>query len=183
MDYFPNARVWIQQVEIDSYATKMGSPPRLEWLTYGLDPESGASLERLAADGRLKKVDGVTQIAPGIEVRPAFDTHTAGSQYIVIDNGDEKPWVFPGDVCCVYENLGGEDGKSPLVPVGLATGSQECCLRSTDEMLTVALDDIDRVLPMHDERLWARYPSVQFEDGLHAAEIYLAPGVETRIGK
>ncbi|MDH6292853.1 MBL fold metallo-hydrolase [Rhodococcus opacus] len=184
VDYFPNARVWIQQSEVASYKTKIGSPPRLEWLSYGLDPETGDSLDRIAAEGRLKLVEGVAEVFPGVEVRPAFDTHTAGSQYVVIDDVEgETPWVFPGDVACVYENLGGVDGKNPLIPVGLATGSQECCLRSTDEMLTVAHDDIDQVLPMHDVRIWERYPSVQHEDGLHVAEVHLARGVESRLNK
>ena len=182
VEYFQRARVWIQTSEVESYKAKIASPKRLEWLSYGLDPQTGEMLERIAADGRLKLVEGPTQVFAGVEVRPAFDTHTAGSQYVVIEDG-ERPWVFPGDVACVYENLGGVDGKAPLIPVGLATGSQECCLRSVDEMLTIAHDDIDRVLPMHDVRIWERYPSVQYEDGLHVAEIHLAPAVQSRIDR
>ena len=181
LDYFPNARVWIQRREVDSWMHKFGAVPRLRWLAYGLDPDTGAALARVGGDGRLRLVDGVADVLPGVQVRPAFDTHTAGSQYIVIDAADGTPWVLPGDVACVYENIGGPDGKDPMVPVGLATGSQECCLRSTDEMLTVANDDITRVLPMHDVRLWDRYPTVQHDNGLHVAEITLAPRVPSRL--
>jgi glyoxylase-like metal-dependent hydrolase (beta-lactamase superfamily II) len=171
LGYFPNAEVWIQRREVDSWMAKWCAPPRFRWLREGLDPDTGATLAGLGAQGRLHLLEGAAEIVPGVRVRPAFDTHTEGSQYVTIDRGDDAPWVVPGDVAYVYDNLGGLDGLGPMIPVGLAQGSQELCLRSTDEMLTLAGDDVHRVLPMHEVRLWDRFPTQQFEDGLHVAEI------------
>jgi len=180
--YFPNANVYIQQRDVDNWMAKWNAGPRLSWLSGGLDPDTGADLAKIDGDGRLRLVEGTTPVAPGIEVRPAFDTHTAGSQYILLEASD-GPWVFPGDVAYVYDNIGGEDGTEPMVPIGLGQGNQECCVRSTDEMLTVAGDDVSRVLCSHEVRIWEKYPSIQFEDGQHVAEIALAPGVPSRINK
>jgi N-acyl homoserine lactone hydrolase len=182
LGYFPNAQAWIQRREVDSWMAKWCAPPRLHWLREGLDPDSGATLAGLGGEGQLHLLDGAAEIAPAVQVRPAYDTHTEGSQYVVIDRSDDTRWVVPGDVAYVYENIGGLHGKEPMIPVGLAQGSQERCLRSTDEMLTLAGDDVDRVLPMHEVRLWDRFPSTRFEDGLHVAEIALAPGEPSRLG-
>lgn len=183
LGYFPNARVWIQRRDVDNWMAKYGAPPRLRWLENGLDPETAAVLAKIGGQGRLRLVEGVADVLPGVQVRPAFDTHTAGSQYVVVETSEGTPWVFPGDVAYVYDNIGGLDGKGMMIPIGLAQGSQECCVRSTDEMLTAANDDITRVIPSHEVRLWERYPSIQYDDGLHVGEIALAPGVQSRIGK
>jgi N-acyl homoserine lactone hydrolase len=184
LNYFPNAVVHIQKRDVESWMTKWTAPPRLKWLCGGLDPNTGTDLARIGGEGRLRLADGAADVAPGIQVRPAFDTHTAGSQYIVLqanDSGD--PWVFPGDVAYVYDNIGGPDGDQQMIPIGLAQGSQECCVRATDEMLSVANDNIRRVLPHHEIRIFDRFPSKEFDDGLHVGEIALAKGVESRIGR
>jgi N-acyl homoserine lactone hydrolase len=181
--YFPNANVYIQRRDVDDWNGKWGAPERLRWLVLGLDPDTAADLAKVGGEGRLRLIEGAVEVLPGIQVRPAFDTHTAGSQYVVMDADDgEDPWVFTGDAVYVYENLGGLDGNDRFIPIGLATGSQECCLRVTDEMLTVAGNDIRRVVPFHENRIWERYPSTEFPDGLHVAELVLATDSKSRIG-
>jgi len=183
LPYFPNATVYIQRREVENWMAKWTAPPRQKWLCTGLDPDTGAELARIGAEGRLRLVEGVADVAAGIQLRPAFDTHTAGSQYIVLKSSDGGgPWVFPGDLAYVYDNIGGYDGVDEHRPVGLAQGNMECCVRSTDEILTAANDNIARVLCSHEVRLWDRYPSKEFDDGLHAGEIFLAEGVASRIG-
>jgi len=182
--YFPNADIYLQKREAENWLTKITAPPRLKWLCSGLDPETGPDLLKAGEEGRLRLVDGTVEPFPGITIRPAFDTHTAGSQFIVVepsDGGDN--WVFCGDTAYVYDNIGGLDGTEMHVPVGVAQGSQECCVRSTDEMLTAAGDNIHRVLPSHENRIWERYPSITLDDGLRVAELQLAPGVASRIGR
>jgi glyoxylase-like metal-dependent hydrolase (beta-lactamase superfamily II) len=183
VNYFPNANVYIQKRDVESWMSKWTVPPRMKWLCGGLDPDTGADLARIGGEGRLRLVDGVADVAPGIQLRPAFDTHTAGSQYVVLEPSDAGDhWVFPGDVAYVYDNIGGPEGTEQHVPIGLAQGSMECCIRSTDEMLTAANDNIGRVLCSHEVRLWDRFPTKEYDDGLHVAEITLAPGVVSRIG-
>jgi glyoxylase-like metal-dependent hydrolase (beta-lactamase superfamily II) len=184
LNYFPNANVYIQQREVDNWMAKWGTPGPMRWLAFGLDPGTAADLARIGEEGRLRLVQGVADVTDGIQVRPAFDTHTAGSHYIVVEAGDGgAPFVFPGDVAYVYDNIGGLDGTEPMAPVGHLQGSTECCIRSTYEMLTTAGNDSTRVFPSHENRLWDRLPSISFDDGLHVAEIQLAPGVASRIGR
>jgi N-acyl homoserine lactone hydrolase len=182
VNYFPNAQVYIQKRDVENFTDKWAVSERMKWLSFGLDPETGVDLQRLAVAGRLHLVEGVKELFPGITVRPAFDTHTAGSQYAVVESNDgAKPWIFTGDVVNVYDNIGGYEGDGPLMPVGHAQGSQECCIRVTDEMLTIAGDVTSRVVPSHEVRVWDRWPNKAFEDGLHVAELDLAPGVASRI--
>jgi len=181
--YFPNATIYIQRREVDNWMAKWGAAPRLRWLVGGLDPGTAAVLAKAGGEGRLRLVEGVADVLPGIQVLPAFDTHTAGSQYVVVESSDGgDPWVFTGDAAYLYDNIGGLDGDGPMVPVGLAQGSQECCVRVADQMLTAAGNNIRRVVPSHEVRIWDRFPSKQHEDGLHVAEIALAPGVSSRLG-
>jgi glyoxylase-like metal-dependent hydrolase (beta-lactamase superfamily II) len=182
VNYFPNARVYIQQRDVDNWMEKWSVPERMKWLSYGLDPGTGSDLANVAVDGRLHMTDGIEDLFPGISVRPAFDTHTAGSQYAVVqanDGGD--PWIFTGDVVNVYDNVGGLNGDEPLMPVGHGQGSQECCIRAANEILTIAGDHTSRIVPSHEVRIWDRWPTKLFDDGLHVAELELAPGVATRI--
>ena len=184
LNYFPNATVYLQRREAESWMSLVTEPPKSAWLCGGLDPATGADLVRIGREGRLRLVDGVADVAPGIQIRPAHDTHTPGSQYFVVqanDGGD--PWVFAGDTGYLYDNFGGYDGSGPLHPIGLAYGSNVCCIRSTDEMLKTAGGNIARVIPSHEVLLWQRFPSIQHADGNHIAEIQLAPGVASRIGR
>jgi len=182
--YFPNANVYIQRREVDNWMAKWGAPQRQRWLVNGLDPQTAADLAQIGGEGRLRLVEGAADVLPGIQVRPAFDTHTAGSQYIVVQAGDGgDPWVFTGDAAYTYDNIGGPDGDGPMVPIGLGQGNQECCVRVADEMLTTAGDNIHRVIPSHEVRIWDRFPTREYDDGLHVAELALAPGTASRIGK
>jgi len=180
--YFPNATVYLQQREAENYLTKITAPPRLKWLCAALDPNTGPDLLAIGAEGRLRLVEGVADVAPGLQVRPAHDTHTAGSQYAVLESNDASdPWIFCGDVVYVYENVGGLEGTEPHVPVGYGQGNWECCVRSSDEMVTVAGDNVRRLIPSHDVRLWDLFPTKTYEDGLHVTEIQLADGEPSKV--
>ncbi|GAA2880911.1 N-acyl homoserine lactonase family protein [Pseudonocardia halophobica] len=171
VEMLPSATVWIQEREVEDWTVKWTASPRLEWLRAGLDPDTGPTLARLRAAGRLRLVDGAAQVTPRVAVRPAFTSHTEGSQYVVLTGADGRPWVVAGDVAYVYENLGGLDGTQPLVPIGRVQGSVERCLRVTEEMLELVGENVSRVLPMHEARLWDQFPATRHDDGLHVAEI------------
>jgi N-acyl homoserine lactone hydrolase len=182
LEYFPNAQVYIQKREVDNFTEKWCVPTRMAWLSYGLDPATATDLAELTVQGRLHLVEGTQEILPGITVRPAFDTHTAGSQYVLVEANDGgDPWVFTGDVVSVYDNIGGVDADGPLMPIGHGQGNQECCLRVTDEMLTLAGDHTSRIVPSHDVRIWDRWPCAVGTHGLNVAELELAPGVPSRL--
>jgi glyoxylase-like metal-dependent hydrolase (beta-lactamase superfamily II) len=178
---FPNARVYIQRRELDMVLALESLAPRLRWLANAFDPDTAGELRRRHDAGLLSVVDGAAAILPAVSVAPAYDTHTSGSQYVVVETGAAGRWVFAGDVIYVYENLEGNDGDGVMIPVGLASGSQERDLLVMEEMLELVGDETRRVLPVHDSELWSRFPSHRWADGLHVAEIALAAGPKTRL--
>lgn len=173
---FPNARVWIQRREMDAYREALALPPRFAFLLRSCAADLPGVLAQRAADGQLSYADGRAQVLPGIEVRPAFDTHTAGSQFVLVDNGADGPWLFAGDNVYSYQNIEGLAGDGVLEPIGTATGSAATWLRCIDQALDLVGSDTRRVLPFHEQELFARFASRQFGDGLHVAQVSLAGG-------
>jgi len=126
--------------------------------------------------GRLTLLDGDAQVLPGIRVVAAHNTHTLGSQYVVVDQSPDDLFVLSGDTVTTYENLEGQDGNGEFIPIGLASGSITECLLTMEEMFQLVAGDIPKIIPFHEYKLWERYPSREFDDGLHLAEIFLRPG-------
>ncbi len=176
LDGFPRAHVHLQRREADSLAALRELPERFGFLRKATDPGLAAVLEERRARSLLTCVEGDHEVFGGLRLRPAFDTHTAGSQYVVVDNDADGRWIFPGDNVYVQENLTGVGGDGVLVPIGSSAGSQERWLRVADGMLAEVHRDPRRILPFHDQGLWDRFPGRVFEDGLHVAEISLAAG-------
>lgn len=176
VDAFPNARVYIQSREISNFVEGRALPDKFSFLTIACDPDLLLSLVARMKAGLLTVLDGPEEILPGIRVTPAIETHTAGSQYVTVDNAGDGRWVLPGDNVYVYENLEGMNGDGHYVPIGLANGSIDRCVRLMDEIYASVGWETTRVLPFHELRLWERFPSHRYEDGLHVAEVSLAPG-------
>lgn len=173
---FPNARVIVQEREINQLLWAKSLPDHLRWLMFAYDAEHVVELVKRWADGGMVVIDGEDEVLPGISAVAAPDTHTAGSQYVVVDDGRGDRWVFAGDNVYVWENLEGENTDGQMIPIGLASGSMTECLLAMDRMLTAANRQVSHVLPFHENLLWERFPSRRFEDGLHVAEVSLRSG-------
>lgn len=182
IDTFPQARVYLQAREITKYLEAQSLSDRFSFLQVACDPDDMIALIRRSNAGLLNLVEGEHEVLPGLTLRPAMDTHTLGSQYVTIENDADGRWVLPSDNVYVYENLEGCDGDGHYVPIGLVTGSVERSLFVMDEMYRWVGEDAHRVVPFHEANLWAHFPSRTYEDGLHIAEITLAPGEPSRIG-
>ena len=176
---FPGAHVVIQRREIERYQEALALPRRFEFLTRACEATLPRTLEARASEQKLTYADGELAVLPGIELRPAFDTHTAGSQFVLVENAADGSWLFAGDNVYVYENIEGLRGDGVLEPIGTSTGSQSVWLTTIDTALSWVGREPGRVLPFHDGRLWDRFPSRQHDDGLHIAEISLAAGHES----
>lgn len=172
VDAFPGAHVWIQRREIDSYLAAAARPARFEFLTRSCQ----ADLPRRLAARQATLVDGVAEVAPGLELRPAHDTHTAGSQLVAVTNEADGTWLFAGDNVYSYENIEGIRGDGVLAPIAMSTGSATAWLDLADAMLTSVGGDSRRILPFHEAAVWNRFPTTTFDDGLHVAEVSLAGG-------
>jgi N-acyl homoserine lactone hydrolase len=181
-DAFPNAKFYLQEKELSKWVWAMALDSRFRWLNIATDPGDVMRAVDLARQGRLTLIDGDRDdVLPGIDIRAAFDTHTWGSQFVTVRNGDKSgsdSWVLAGDLVYSFENLTGQDTTQPIqyTPVGLGVGSQTNMLFTTDQMVKEGGGDLERVIPIHEEGLRDRFPSRINEHGLRVTELCLAPG-------
>lgn len=173
---FPNARVVIQGRELEGLRTAAARGPRFEFLVRSSQNDLS---EHLASrpPGAVTLADGPLQVCEGISVLPAYDTHTVGSQIVVVDNEADGRWVFAGDNVYSYENVEGLHFDGVLAPIAMSTGSPTRWIDFIDETLTSVGGEVNRILPFHEARVWDRFPSVEHPDGLHVAEVSLAAGL------
>lgn len=190
LDDFPNAKVYVQEREITKNVWAMALPPRMAFLSFGVDPGDILKCVELGRQGRLTLVDGDAEdILPGIDLRVAYDTHTFGSMYIVVRNdgarASQDSWVLTGDLLYVYENITGAGdltGKgTTYTPVGFAVGSNENLILSTEAIMKAAGGDMDRLVMVHEQRLGEHFPSRVGDDGLRITEICLSDGESSRV--
>jgi glyoxylase-like metal-dependent hydrolase (beta-lactamase superfamily II) len=187
-DHFPNARFYIQERELTKWVWAMSLDHKFRWLTAAIDPGDIMRSIRFAQEGRLVCVNGALEdVLPGVDLVPAFDTHTPGSQFVVVRNDGKKQskdaWVLAGDLVYCLENVKGLDADDAgYVPIGLAAGSQTNLLLATHEMLARVGGEEERVIAVHEPRLKDIYPSRASELGLQIVEVALGSGQPSRVG-
>lgn len=180
---FPNATVYMQEVEVSKWIWAMSLPQQFEWLTGAVDPGDILRGVELSKEQRLVLVNGdKTDVVPGIDLFAAFDSHTFGSQFIRVRNGsDTDSWVLAGDLVYVFENTQGRNGSNAYIPIGLATGSQTNLLLTTEKMMNLVGRDFKRIIPVHEERLGTIFPARKSSKGLNVVEVALAAGETSRV--
>ncbi|MCU1569753.1 MAG: N-acyl homoserine lactonase family protein [Naasia sp.] len=178
--HFPNATFYLQKVELESSRWALDNKHLYSSIIGALDPEDVTMLEDLAESGRLRLLDGpVEDLFPGLHIRTAYDTHTMGGQYVVVENGGES-WVVTGDALYSYENAEGIGGSGEMVNIGFGGGSGWRGLQIIDEMARTA-GDTNRLVIVHEYDTFRRHPSRKYDDNLSVAELLLAPGEPSRI--
>ena len=181
-DLFPKAKFHIQERELSKWVWAMSLGRKFRWLTEVVDPGDIIRVVDLARQGRLVCVDGASEdVLPFIDLHPAHETHTPGSQYVVIRNDGKREsadtWVLAGDLIYQFENLHGNNPADPYyVPVGLASGSQTNLIFAVDEMIKRVGGETRRVIPAHEDGLKDVFPSRIAKNGLRITEIALADG-------
>ncbi len=60
-------------------------------------------------------------------------------------------------------------------------GSYERCILTMEEMWQSVDADVTRIIPFHEQGLWDVFPTHQFDDTLHVAELSLAAGEPSRV--
>lgn len=179
--WFPGARFYLQRRELEASQEALDASPLFDTLIGALDPEDVSHLARLVDEGRLTLLDGdVPEFLPGLSIVAAHDTHTPGSQYVVLTDHLERNWVVTGDNLYSYENAEGRDGEGPPVNIGFGGGSGWNGLRVIDRMARTA-GDTNRLVIAHESATFRRHPSRKYPDNLHVAELLLAPGERSRI--
>lgn len=109
---FPNARVVVQQRELD-YAKDP-----LQWHNKAFERLPGVEAPWRRAEARILAVDGDAEVAPGIRV-VALPGHTPGSQGVLVDGADHR-LLIAGDCVDTYENWEG-DADADHIPSGQFT--------------------------------------------------------------
>jgi N-acyl homoserine lactone hydrolase len=187
LDYFPNAKFYIQQRELEKWVWSLTLGPEFRFLVGGTDPADIAKAVELARQGRMITIDGDREdVLPGIDVRLAADTHTYGSMYITVRNdgarNSEDTWIFAGDLIYTYDNLTGLDPDSPqIIPIGLAVGSQSNLIFASEAMLKAVGRETRRVIPVHEDRLKTVFPSRLTAAGQQIVEIALGAGETSKV--
>jgi glyoxylase-like metal-dependent hydrolase (beta-lactamase superfamily II) len=179
---FPNAKFYIQERELTDWVYTISLDRRFRWLLGAMDTSDVLRAVELARNGRLVCVKGNTEnVLPGVDLVAAYDTHTSGSQYVVVRNDGKEPskdvWVLAGDIVYQFENLDGGEPNDPYYhPVGLANGSQTRMVMALHEMVQRTAGDRTRIIPGHEQRLTERFPSRLSEKRLFIVELAVGEG-------
>lgn len=180
LSHFPNARVHIQRREIEKAIWAMALGPEFRFLRSATDPVDVAYCLQLAQQGRLNLLDGdQTDLLPGIDVILAADTHTAGSQYVVVRNDghavSKDPYVITGDLVYQWENIHGGTPEDPhFLPLGFALGSQTEMVLTASKIWAAAMQDFRRIIAVHEQRISDHSPSRLSSRGLKIVDIAVA---------
>jgi N-acyl homoserine lactone hydrolase len=179
---FPNAQFYIQKREYQDWLWALSLPERYQKMLVAVNPQDLQNAKKLVESGRMTLIDGAQEnVLPGIDLRPMYDGHTFASQIVIVKNGECKDiWIYCGDLAYARTNLTGIDGNGIYIPVGIAVGTQYNIMKAYDEMIEIIDGRLDRVIIGHETDSWDIYPSYQTGDGLHVAELNLAPGETTR---
>ena len=185
--FFPNATFYIQERELSQWIQIMSLPRKFRWLMGATDPADILRCVSLAEQGRLVSLSGDHEdLFPEIDIMLAEESHTPGSQYVVVRNDGERnstdSYVLAGDLVYRDENLtGGDDNDPYYLPIGLAIGSQTNLLMAMDRMMKTVGGEQKRVVAAHEERLPTYFPSRVTKAGLTIIEIALATGENSAI--
>lgn len=109
---FPNARIVVQQREID-YATNP-----VPWHRKQFEAQSELTAAWRRAEDRIDAIDGDADISPGVSV-VTLPGHTPGSQGVVVAAGTTR-YLLAGDCIDLYENWAG-DSQDDHIPSGFFT--------------------------------------------------------------
>jgi N-acyl homoserine lactone hydrolase len=177
---FPNATFYLQRRELAGWSWVASLPAKYGAMRMAFNPADLDAVRRLVAERRMVLVDGPrTDLLPGIGLYPAYNGHTFASQMVTIEStpgGTTERWVAVGDLAYARQSFTGVEQGGGYVPPGVAVGSPYNMLVTLDEILSRAAGRLDRIIIGHDADTWEMYPSWTGDDGLHVAELALAPG-------
>lgn len=170
IEKFPNAKLHLQKRELMSWIEFMAMPRQFEFLTQVLDPDDIYSALDAAKEHRLMLLEGdQDDVVPGIHVRSG-EGHTFGQQFVTLDTARGRI-VVAGD--CVYgaQNLTGTNNDGVYIPLGSGIGSILDQLKSFDRINKEIMQDMDRLVILHDFERWARFPMVKEVEGFRIFKV------------
>lgn len=100
LDLFPGAEIVVQTAEVDLWFSGLTERPLYRGLS---ERDDLAALRRADADGRLRRITGAVELAPGVSTVP-LPGHTPGSQGLRVET-ERRPVVLASDAIHYYEEL------------------------------------------------------------------------------
>jgi len=176
---FPNANVIVQRVEHDGWEQALALSDRYtplgenSWILSSFDRADMKVFESLEADGRLTFVEDRDELAPGIVGHLSLGGHTFGVQWLEVDTPG-GPIVVASDTAMWYSNI------EEMWPSGYTNGNTYQMLLTYGEIAEFVGDDLDRVIPGHDMRIFERHPSKMIGAN-EVAEVHVAAWDSSRI--
>lgn len=145
--FFPNAQYYIQQKEMDCLVSPLALHPVL-----GRDykPEAVRQIVDLHMQGRVRILDGDTQIFPGIEGM-FCGGHSTGCMSVVVDMPSGAHFIT-SDLIPRYQNIV-ED-----IPPGIHTDAVQAV--QAMNRIRARLASLDHLIPGHDPSIQEKYPRV-----------------------
>lgn len=180
LDAFPNAHFYLQNKELMGWMGAIALDKKYSSVNMALNPQNVINAMKKVLMGQMTLVEGECKdVLPGIHLQPSYEGHTFASQMVIVDNtihGDTDRWIAAGDLVYTRQNLTGMDKDGVYVPVGLGVGSQYNMMKAMDNMMELVDGKINHIIIGHETDNWDIYTSWKADDGLHVAELCLAPG-------
>lgn len=176
---FPNARVIVQRSEYEGWEGVMRLDGRFmpmgenSWILSSFDRGDMDFFRGLEAEGRLAFVDDGDQLAPGITGHLSPGGHTFGIQWLEVES-EGAPLVIASDTAMWYSNI------EEMWPSGYTNGNTYQMLLTYGQIAEFVGDDLDRVVPGHDMRIFERFASQRIGAN-ELAEVHVAGWDSSRI--
>jgi glyoxylase-like metal-dependent hydrolase (beta-lactamase superfamily II) len=170
---FPNAKFYLQQKELFEWLSWLSLPKQMQYFSFPIDKQNIIEIVNLVLDGRCELIHGERDdILSGVQLIPAFDTHSFGMQFVGVESAGKK-WVCVSDNAHEYQNYTGVNDDGIIRPVSFLTGSMKNAIMSLNNALKTA-GSIDNLIIFHAQGSFERFPTKTYPDGLRIAELVLA---------
>lgn len=145
IDYFPNAKIWMQRSELEFAAGEAGQNPQAG---IGIQKEDVLRMVKYNWEGHVKLLDGTTEIYPGVTCHLFPRTHTFGSHVVSVNTASGNV-VLAQDIVYRFENI------EKMTGIGTGLDMYECykALVAITEMASSKR----LIVPGHDPNVYKRW--------------------------
>jgi glyoxylase-like metal-dependent hydrolase (beta-lactamase superfamily II) len=145
IEYFPNATLWIQKSELEFAAGEGGQNPQAR---VGILEEDVLRMIRQNYAGKVRLLDGTTEVFPGVKCVLFPRTHTFGCQAVLV-NTKYGTVVIAGDLVYRFDNI------EKMTGIGTGLDMYECykALVAITEMAS----STRLIVPGHDPATYERW--------------------------
>lgn len=177
---FPQAKVVVQEAEYVGWNKAVELPDRFRpmgeqsWIMSSFDMKDIAAFRAMKEDGQLQLAGDGDKLHPSLTGHLSPGGHTFGIQWIEVDTPDGEI-VIASDTAMWYSNI------EEMWPSGYTNGNTYQMLLTYGEIAEFVSDDLSRVVPGHDMRIFTQFPSQKIGAN-EVAEVRVASWDTSRLG-